>query len=61
VRRLPVVDHEGHLCGILSQNDLVREAIREQPAGRELSADEVVGTLSTIGRPRTGPPAIAAE
>lgn len=57
VRRLAVVDADGHLCGMLSQSDLVREAARE-PAGRELSTDEVVSTLSGISRPRAGIPAV---
>lgn len=58
VRRLPVVDYEGRLCGLLSQNDLVRAAGGE-PSGRELDADEVVLTLSTIGRSRASSDAIS--
>lgn len=51
VRRLPVVDREGHLIGILSQNDLLREIGRH---GREMTSDEVTSTLAAISKPRIG-------
>jgi len=49
VRRLPVVDAKHKVVGIVSLNDLVRQAVRshEQPA---LSA--VVETISSVSRPR---------
>ena len=45
VRRLPVVDDAGHLKGILSLNDIVRQAggIREG-----VSADEVLAAMKNI-------------
>jgi CBS domain-containing protein len=53
IRRLPVVDREGALVGLVTQNDLVREAVRERGTSRpELSVDEVAVTLAGIGRPR---------
>lgn len=55
VRRLPVVDGEGRLVGLLSQNDLVNEAAREREVRRkELSAVAVTATLADIGRSRAG-------
>jgi CBS-domain-containing membrane protein len=55
VRRLPVVDAFGKLLGMVSQNDLVREAARESSArrrDRELREHEVMNTLAAIGAQR---------
>ena len=53
VRRLPVVDATGSLAGIVSLNDLAREAEREAgKKGRAVSAQEVTATLAAIGEPR---------
>jgi CBS domain-containing protein len=55
VRRLLVVDTFGKLLGVVSQNDLVREASRETSArrrDRELSEHEVMNTLAAIGAQR---------
>jgi CBS domain-containing protein len=49
VRRLPVVDEDHRLVGILSLNDIVREAAGEHPGRRPLGAPEVLRTLSAIG------------
>jgi len=50
VRRLPVVDQDGRLTGLLSQNDLVREAARERMViGKHITTDEVARTLDAIG------------
>jgi CBS domain-containing protein len=49
VRRLAVVDGSGRLVGMLSLNDLVRNAGRNN---RDLPADEVVRTLAAICQPR---------
>jgi CBS domain-containing protein len=62
VRRIPVVDRTGCLKGILSQNDLVREAARERMViGKHVTIEEVALTLAAIGRPRHGAQATAAE
>ena len=53
VRRLPVVDAEGHVVGVLSLNDLAREA--EQEGGRrrpDVSDVDVSRTLAAISHPR---------
>lgn len=55
VRRLPVVDANGALVGIVSLNDLAREAERQVGRkGRELTAQEVSATLAAVCAPRTG-------
>jgi CBS domain-containing protein len=55
VRRLPVVDAQDRLVGIVSQNDLVREAARERETpGKEITAIEVTATLAAVGKPRFG-------
>lgn len=62
VRRIPVVDDDGRIVGLLSQNDLINEAAREREMRRkELSAVAVTATLADIGRSRVGSlaPAIA--
>jgi CBS domain-containing protein len=45
VRRLPVVDDRGVVCGVLSINDLIRRHVGND-------ADAVVATLAAIGAPR---------
>jgi CBS domain-containing protein len=53
VRRLPVLNRSGQLVGLLSMNDLVREAHREQQRrAKDLPEDEIIDTLATICRPR---------
>jgi len=53
IRRMPVLDANGALVGILSLNDLAREAIRQQGRrGRELGGDEVTATLAAVSQPR---------
>jgi CBS-domain-containing membrane protein len=55
VRRLPVLEPNGSLAGIIALNDLAREAERETGRkGRELSAQEVTATLAAICSPRGG-------
>lgn len=59
VRRLPVVDESDRLVGILSLNDIAREALREQPRRRkEVPLEEVATTLATISEPRPEPSAV---
>ena len=55
VRRILVLDANGRLAGILSQNDLLREAARERESpNKEITALEVTATLAAVGRPRVG-------
>ncbi len=51
VRRLPVIDAKGKLCGILSLDDV---AIKARTAGKpaELSAEDVLKTLDAIYKHR---------
>lgn len=50
IRRLPVIDADSHLVGVLSLDDIAREATRERKGkGRvEVTAEEVCDTLGTI-------------
>lgn len=53
VRRLPVLDAKEKVVGLLSLNDVVREA--QQQRGRrtpDVAGDEVVSTLGAICEPR---------
>lgn len=53
VRRLPVVDEQRRLLGILSLNDLAREAAREQGRKqKDLSPEDVALTLAAVCEPR---------
>jgi CBS domain-containing protein len=52
VRRLPVVDSQGSLVGMISLADLAREAEREQTLGStDISGDEIGVTLASICQP----------
>jgi CBS domain-containing protein len=56
VRRLPVIDSEGSLAGMVSLNDLAREADKEVGhKSKDLSAQEVNASLAAIGHPRQEP------
>jgi CBS domain-containing protein len=54
IRRLPVLDDRGVLVGILSLNDLAREAAREIPeaGSHEVSAEGLAGAMAGICAPR---------
>jgi CBS-domain-containing membrane protein len=53
VRRLPVLDANAQLVGIVSLNDLALESARESGRkGREVSGQEVSATLAAICEPR---------
>lgn len=53
VRRLPVVDADGRLVGVLSSNDLVRYAFANP---RAVAAEHVLRTLAVVGRSRRAAP-----
>ena len=48
VHRLPVVDSEGKLVGVLSISDLILHAEKGDPKKTGISFDEVVGVLQAI-------------
>ena len=50
VRRLPVLDADGAVAGVLSINDIARAALGGQA---EVTAQEAVETLAAIGRPKS--------
>ena len=54
VRRLPVVDPESHIIGLLSLNDIAREVARERGASGkpEVDCEEIAETLGVICTPR---------
>jgi len=55
VRRLPVVDGEGDLVGMLSVNDILREAARGRArrAKRDITGEDIVQMLGAICAPRS--------
>ena len=58
VRRVPVVDGEGCLLGVITINDLAREAAAELNRSQPDVADgELVSTLACICQPRHAPAA----
>ncbi len=59
LHRLPVVDREGKLAGILSLNDLVRNA-KKGGGKRHVSHSEVMATLKSLSEHRISPAAPAA-
>lgn len=53
IRRLPVLNKEQNLVGIVSLNDIAREAEREASLkNREISTQEVTTTLASVSQPR---------
>lgn len=53
VRRLPVVDLDGRLVGLISLNDLARESARQQTrVQKDLTPLDVSATLAAICQPR---------
>jgi CBS-domain-containing membrane protein len=54
VRRLPVVSASGRIVGIISINDIAREAAREHnPGKREVTEAEVAATVAAVCEPHT--------
>jgi CBS domain-containing protein len=54
VRRLPVTDREGRLIGVVSQNDLLREAAENQTVREAITV-----TIAEIGKSRNGASRVA--
>jgi len=53
IRRLPVVDKQGHAIGILSLGDLSREALLEERTQEpQVTDSDVVRTLAAVSLPR---------
>lgn len=53
IRRVPIVDAEYHVVGIVSLGDLIREAAAERRRHHpDVPADELVTTLAAICEPR---------
>jgi len=55
IRRVPVVDDNGALAGILSLNDIVLRAEKSHGRKHDISYDDVVVALQAICRHTTGP------
>jgi CBS domain-containing protein len=51
VRRLPVVDAEGKLVGVLSISDLARAAVAAKAKKKPVAASDVGKTLGAISSP----------
>ena len=51
LRRLPVVDGEDELGGLLAIADLARESARQTSSGREVTAEEIGQTVEAVSRP----------
>jgi CBS domain-containing protein len=54
LRRLPVLDSDGVLTGILSFNDVIMHA-KKGGGKKHISHKEVMETLKSISEPRTPP------
>ncbi len=54
IHRVPVVDAQGRLAGIISLNDIAREAARESQMKkpREVSDAEITSTIASVCAPR---------
>jgi CBS domain-containing protein len=56
VRRLPVIDTDERLVGVLSLNDLAREAVGDlAQRARDVTAQEIALTLAAVSLHRAGP------
>jgi len=54
VRRLPVIDLDGHLVGLISLDDLARESVRQQTrVQKDLTPLEVSATLAALSQARS--------
>jgi CBS-domain-containing membrane protein len=62
VRRLPVVDYDGKLVGIISLGDLAYYMAAEQSFGSDgMTWPAVAHTLAAVSTPRSGRPSRAAD
>jgi len=53
IRRLPVLNQDRNIVGIVSLNDIAREAEREiSLKSREVTTQEVTATLASVSQPR---------
>jgi CBS domain-containing protein len=53
VRRLPVIDSEGHPVGLISMNDIVRESARQlKKRNPAIASNVLVSALAAICEPR---------
>jgi len=53
IRRLPVTDSAGRLVGVLSLNDIAREAVRQPSKNADLALTEVASTLGAVCQQHT--------
>lgn len=60
VRRLPVVDANNRVVGVLSSNDLIRGIATQSGPARAQGADHLVATLAALSAPRQLAAAAAA-
>lgn len=55
IRRLPVLDGDQKLVGIITLNDLAHEAERERSKkSKQIEAEDIALTLAAVARPRNG-------
>jgi len=52
IQRVPVIDADRRVVGVVSVNDLARAALAHETGQREVSLHDVVSTLAEITRPR---------
>jgi CBS domain-containing protein len=53
IRRLPIIDREGHLMGVVSVNDLARKAASDRHlSSPQVGETGVVATMAAIASPR---------
>lgn len=56
VRRLPVVDLDERLVGMISLSDLARQAGSSHPTGRNTAMERIASVLEAVSRPRAPSP-----
>jgi CBS domain-containing protein len=53
IRRLPVLDDDRHLVGLISMADIVRRTAADRGSRRDMVLDEVTATMAEICTPRS--------